>query len=250
MQQTSQHRKIPVLPAIAVIALAAGATPVVAAEDASKLPEPPYQVAGTYHVIVGVVWDEAMLKKLLPPGVKPVKELSGAFNIYQATRGYGISPYSSVYAWADIEGFDAPDGTKGRWMLAGAYGPDEKTSTALREFMGLPVRNGTAQLEETVSGRRAIGMVNGHNVVEAEVRSSALPCAAAAGTLNYPVQLKGKILVNRIPFAGDWCGAEPVSLKVTAPAGDPFAALVPVKLVWAGEFRNGAFSFSRPVAKP
>lgn len=221
------------------------------AQDKSKVPPNlPYQVAGTNHIIVGVVWEEAMLRKMLPAGVKPVKELTGAYNIYQASRGYGITPYNSVYAWADVEGYDSADGTKGRWMLAGAYGPDEKATTATRDMMGFPVRNGTTILEETTQGRRATGLVNGQPVVVAEVKSSALPCDAAAGTLNYPVQIKGKILVNQIPFSGDWCAAEPVSLKIVAPAGDAFATLVPAKVVWAGEFRNGSFAFSRPVPRP
>ena len=220
------------------------------AQDKSKAPpDPPYQIAGTNHVIVGVIWDEAMLRKMLPAGVKPVKEFTGAFNIYQASRGYGITPYNAVYAWADVEGFDSADGAKGRWMLAGAYGPDEKTTTAARDIMGFPARNGTSILEETTEGRRATGLVNGQPVVVAEVKSSALPCSAAAGTLNYPVQIKGKILVNQIPFSGDWCAAEPVSLKIVAPAGDVFATLVPAKVVWAGEFRNGAFAFIRPVPR-
>lgn len=250
MKTTLQRSGVSILGAITVAVLAAGQACIAYAQDKSKLPDPPYQVTGTYNVIVGVVWDEAMLKKMLPPGMKPVKELTGAFNIYQATRGYGVTPYSAVYAWADVEGWDSADGTKGRWMLAGAYGPDERVSIAMRDIMGWPTRVGMSNLEETNTGRRATGMVNGRSVVEAEVKSSALPCDAVAGTLNYPVQIKGKILVNQIPFAGDWCGAEPVSLKVTAPAGDPFAVLVPVKVVWAGEFRNGAFALSRPVPKP
>lgn len=211
-------------------------------------PSLPYQISGTNHLMIGVVWDEATLKKFLPAGVKPVKDMTGAFNLYVASRGYGMSPYSSVYAWADVEGFDSADGTKGRWMLTGAYGPSQAATTATRDLMGFPTRNGTTVIEETTQGRRATGSVNGQPVVIAEVKSSPLPCATIAGTLNYPVQLKGKIMVNRIPYAGDGCGADLVSLKVVAPSGDPFASLVPAKVTWAAEFRNGNFAFIAPVA--
>ncbi|UCD68807.1 MAG: hypothetical protein JSW48_01480, partial [Betaproteobacteria bacterium] len=61
---------------------------------------------------------------------------------------------------------------------------------------------------------------------------------------------KGKMPVNQIPFAGDWCAAELVSFKVVAPAGDVFAKLVPAKVIWAGEFRNGTFAMAAPVTKP
>src|SRR4249920_1991722 len=84
-----------------------------------KLLPPPYQMAGTNHVLIGVVWDEAAIRKALPSGITPVKEMTGGINIYQAERGYVIGQYQSAYFWVDIEGFDSPDGTKGRWMLAG-----------------------------------------------------------------------------------------------------------------------------------
>ena len=51
-----------------------------------KLPPPPYQMAGTNHVIIGVVWDEAAIRKGLPPGITPVKEMTGGINIYQRRR--------------------------------------------------------------------------------------------------------------------------------------------------------------------
>ena len=230
------------------IALFTLSTP--AASQSKTPPDLPYLGSGSNNIIIGVVWDEAMLKKMLPPGIKPVKELTGAYNIYQASGGYGVTPYSAVYAWVDVEGYDSADGTKGRWMIAGAYGPDAKATTAFRDLLGFPVRNGNVVLEETVQGRRGTGKVNGQPVVIAEVKSSALPCDPVAGTLIYPVQMKGKILVNQIPYAGDWCAAEPVSFKVVATAGDVFAKLVPAKVVWAGEFRNGTFALSAPVTRP
>lgn len=220
-----------------------------AVSDSNTPLDPPYLVDGSNHIIIGVVWDAAMLKKMLPSGITPVKELTGAYNIYHASRGYGVTPYNSVYAWVDVEGFDSADGTKGRWMLAGVYGPDPKTTAAFRDVLGLPVRNGTVVHEETVQGRRSTGQINGQPIVIAEVKSSAVPCSPVAGTLNYPVQMKGKILVNQIPYAGNWCAAEPVSLKVVAAAGDVFAKLVPAKVLWAGEFRNGTFALSAPTAK-
>lgn len=207
---------------------------------------PPYLNYGVNLISVGVVWEEALLRKMLPAGVKPTKDFTGGFNIYRAARGYGIAPFDSFYAWADVEGMDAADGTKGRWMLGGAYGPSEKTTAATRDFMGFPVRNGSIVQEETTQGRRATGYIQGQAMMVAEVRSSALPCAPVGGTLSYIVEIKGKLMVNRIPYAGDWCGGELVSFKNLAPAGDAFAALVPAKVVWAGEFRNGSAAFTPP----
>jgi len=210
------------------------------AED--KVVPPPYLAAGSNHVVVGVVWDEAAIRKALPSWVTPVAEMTGAINIYQAERGYGLTPYQSAYFWVDVEGFDSPSGIKGRWMLQGVYGPQEKTSVALREFEGFPVRNGTSRFEATAEGKRAIGTVNGHDFVTVEIKSVPSPCDPASFTLNYPTR-KGLI---EIPASGEVCKAEPVSVAVTARPGDPFAAFLPVKVVWAVEVKNGAFSLPRP----
>jgi hypothetical protein len=212
-----------------------------------KAPPPPYQIAGTNHVIIGVVWDEAAVRKSLPRGITPVKEMSGGINIYQADKGYGIAPYQSAYFWVDLEGFDSPEGTKGRWMLAGVYGPQEKTPAALMEYYGFPVRIGTSRFESTSEGKRAIGTVNGQDFITAEIKS--VPeCGPAAGLINYPgLSAKTRqLVVNEIPFAGDFCKAELVSLNVNATAGDPFSAYPIAKVVWAAEFKNGSFSFSPP----
>lgn len=209
---------------------------------------PPYQIAGTNHVLVGVVWDEAAVRKALPPGITPVKEMTGAINIYQASKGYVFGPYQSAYFWVDIEGFDSPDGTKGRWMLAGVFGPEAKTSAALKEYYGMPVRVGTSRFEPTAQGKRAIGTLNGQDFITVEIKSDPTPCEPVAGLLNYPGLLAKtkQVVVSKIPFVGDFCKAEPVSVNVTAPAGDLFGKFPVAKVVWAAEFKNGAFSFSPP----
>jgi hypothetical protein len=202
---------------------------------------PPYLVTGNNHVIVGVAWDEAAVRRALPSWVTPVEGATGAINIYTAQSGYGLTPYQSAYFWVDVEGFDSASGVKGRWMMQGVYGPQEKTSAAFREFFGLPVRNGMARLEDTADGKRAIGTVNGQDFVTIEVRSTT-ECGPGPVTLNY-VGPKG---LTQIPASGEVCKAEPVAAEVHARPGDPFAAFRPVKLLWAIEVKNGSFSIARP----
>ena len=202
---------------------------------------PPYLVAGSNHIIVGVVWEEAAVRRALPAWVTPVEGMTGAINIYQAERGYGLTPYQSAYFWVDVEGYDSPSGVKGRWMLQGVYGPDDKTSAALKEYSGLPVRNGTSRFEQTAEGKSAIGTLNGRDFVTVLIKPSN-ECEASAVTLNY-LTATG---VTEIPAAGTVCKAEPVSATVDAPKGDPFAAFKVAKVIWAIEFKDGAFSITRP----
>ena len=204
---------------------------------------PPYLVAGTNHIIVGVVWEEAAIRKALPAWVTPVEGMTGAINIYQAERGYGLTPYQSAYFWVDVEGYDSASGVKGRWMLQGIYGPDEKTSAALKEYIGLPVRNGTSRIEQTAEGKTAVGTVNGQDFVTVSIKPSN-ECEAGAVTLNYLSQTG----LTEIPAAGTVCKAEPISATVHAAKGDPFSAFKVAKVIWAMEFREGAFSIARPRA--
>jgi hypothetical protein len=220
----------------------------VPARAADQIQPPPYVVAGMNGVGLAVVWDEAAIRKALPPGIEPVKGITGGINIYSAERGYAIGPYSAAYFYVDIEGFDSPDGTKGRWMLAGVYGPQTKTSAALKTYYGLPVRPGTSRSEPSADGKRAIATMNGQDFVTTEIKSVPGSCEAAAILLNY-VSMSSeteRVMVNKIPVVGDFCKAEPVSAKVTAPSGDPFSAYPISKVVGANEFRNGAASFTVP----
>ncbi len=115
--------------------LAAGFV-VVSASVPSKAEErvqpPPYEITGLNAVTVNVIWDDAAIRKALPRGIEPVKGMTGGINIYNTERGYVVGPYSAAYFWVDIEGFNSPDGVKGRWMLAGVYGPQPKTTAAFR----------------------------------------------------------------------------------------------------------------------
>jgi len=213
----------------------------------TKAPPPPYQIAKANLVFLGVIWEEAAIRKALPPGITPVKEMAGAINIYQTGGSYAFGPYQAAYFWVDIEGFDAPDGTKGRWMLAGVYGPNDQMPAALNEHYGLPVRLGGSRVEATAQGKRAIATVNGQDFITVEIKASE-ECQAVASTVNYPGMqpTTKRVVVNEIPYIVDFCKAEPVSVKVNAPPGDPFSAFPIAKVVWAGEGRNASFSFSPP----
>ncbi len=213
----------------------------IALADEKPVP-PPYLVTGSNHVIVGVEWEETAIRKALPSWISPAKEMTGAINIYYAEGGYGLGAFQSAYFWVDIEGYDSISGIKGRWMLHGVYGPNEKTTAAVRDWEGFPVRNGTSRFEPTSQGKRAIGTVNGEDFVTVEIKTIPDSCVPGSVTLNYLTQ-KGLI---EVPAAGDVCKAEPVSVKVHARPDDPFAAFRPVKALWAIEFKNGAFSDPRP----
>ena len=211
----------------------------VSAQD--KAPPLPYLVSGGHHYVVGVTWNEAALK-LLPPGLKATPERTGAINIYQAAKGYGISPYESGYAWIDVEGHDSADGTKARYIMKAGIGP-EKSHAALSSLFRADAALGGTQLEDG-DVKRGIGIRNGQPWVQVEIKTTG-ECQSAAGTLNYPIS--GSQMIQ-IPYAAEACAAEPVSAKVMLPEGEKGAGLRPTKLLWAAELRDSRFALTNPVA--
>jgi hypothetical protein len=220
------------------------------AHGEDKLMPPPYLLTGFDAITTGVTWDEAAVKRVLPPGVTPVKEMTGGINIYTAADGYNVGPYSASYLWVDIEGFDAPDGTKGRWMLAGVYGPSERAKGQFERFMGLPIRTGSARHQAVAGGVRASASQGGQDLVQVEVKTDASKCAPGGGTVTFLTDMPdGKMMLIKPVFWGEVCPAEVVSAKFTAPDGDPFAQFPIKKVNWTVQFR-GSVAAPTLVAKP
>lgn len=234
------------------VVLCAASAPAAMADSPPAIPAPPYHIAMERSLFVGVAWDPAKLRAWLPAGVRPVAESTGGIAIYTSHRGFGISPYQAVYFYADIEGFDSASGMKGRWMIQGGYGPDDRLSAALRGTYRWPVRTASVRYEDDSSSRSATGLVAGREVLQVSVRPATSPCDRYAGVTNYvsSASTSGRYIVNEIPWEGPWCNVEPVAVKITAPSDDPIAALVPAKILWAAEFSGATVTFTKPLTRP
>jgi hypothetical protein len=174
--------------------------------------------------------------------------MTGGINVYQVAQGHVIGPYQSAYLWVDVEGYDAAPGMPARWMLAGVYGPDPKTATALTKYYNLPVRVGSSRFEPTAQGKRAIATLDGRDILTIEIKSR--PGEGAMGTflLHYVSQLvsNGDLIVNQIPGVARTREAEVVSVSIDALPGDLFASFPIKRTDWAGEVLDGSYSFSFP----
>lgn len=229
---------------VATLLLLAAAT--VAHAQMSR-PAPPYLQTGGQFISVGVTFDEAALRKTLPPNVRPTPGFTGGINIYQVPAGYPLAPYSAAYLWADVEGYDAPGGAKGRWMLHGVYGP-EPVPTAIREHLGWPVRAGGSRSEATDRGTRRVALLGDREVLWVEIKTSSGPCQPIKGSVNYLSQAgpSRTLMINEIPYVGEACGAEAIAVKVQAPEGDTMNVFAPTAVLWVRELKGFTFSLGRP----
>lgn len=211
------------------------------AEDA---PPPPYLMTEANTVTIAVQWDAESLKTILPPGIVPVDDLSGGLNVYTAERGYGLSPYSAAYAYVNVTGWDTVQGGAARHIIGGWYGPDAKVAAAMRQHFGAAVETG--QSSQRAEGDTWIG--EGGDGAEGRISLVIKPgsdCAAAAGTLNYvaPAEAGAGLGLLQIPFEGQFCGGEAVSVAIEGPEGSALATAKVAAILGGGQLKSGAFAF-------
>jgi hypothetical protein len=214
-----------------------------------EAPPPPYMTKCDGFGLL-VVYDEALVRSLLPPGIEPVDEMSGGINLYSADHGYGLAPFSAFYFYVHVKGFDSSDGTKARWMLQGVYGPERRVPVALHKYFGLPVRAGESRHDVNGAHTIGIGTIAGQEVLRIGVRPKPATYNFVAGAINFPGQLEttGEIVVLQMPYIAEICEANPVSIDNMAPAGEPLSKLKSVKMVGGFAFKNFTFAFPRAVA--
>lgn len=223
----------------------------VRAQDAGKAPPPPYIAHGAHHLTVGFEVDGAALRSLLPPGLEPASNVV-ALNMYAVPHGLGVAPYTRSYVWADLKGFDAWDGTRGRYVLIGWAEPEGFRRIA-HGTLHWPAEPGTTTVERDGDAVRAALTVGGRPIIVARARLTGEVAEGAAALLPYPFVEEGArgagravrredVGVNLIPWAGTVLMAAPVSVDFRVPEGHPLARLKPKRLAWAVEIRDGNFA--------
>jgi hypothetical protein len=221
-----------------------GITFVAAAASAEeKLIPPPWIITGLEGIAVGVTWDESAVRRALPSRLQPAKEMTGGINIYRTSGGYGPGgAYSAAYLYVDLEGMDSSSGAKGRWMLAGVYGPSPAVTNAWKTTFALPIRSGGSRVKGDADHLRYIGFAGEQDLVAAEVKVDRAKCAAFGASLNYmSISPETNQLMRLSPaVAGESCPAEVLEARILAPVGDAFAQFPIKKVLWAAQFKADA----------
>jgi hypothetical protein len=244
---TGGYTMKPTMLLASILALGLTVTAAAQQKDATAS-RPPYLVTGSEHLIIVFEADESALKSLLPSGVKPAAGNVVGLNMYRTQQVVGLVPYTASYLWINIDGFDSPDGTKGRWMAQGWYGP-EPVPTTFRSYLGLPVQLGTTQIERDGNRLHAVLKSDGLDLIDATIALKEEKPASAAGLLNYPAlgrnlaqPAASAIVVSRIPVSGEATPATPVSMQFHFSYRDAAKMLEPKRLLDAVYFKGNAFT--------
>lgn len=208
--------------------------------SAQEVSAPPYYIGRGEYVILKIAYDESRIKRVAPSDLQIASGTTGRIVMYTAGDNAGLPPYSSSWIGLEVDGFDTPDGSKARWMLSGLYSP-ASVAAALAKHFNYPTREGTTWLGR--DGRRvvAVGTMGGHEIIRAELILKDEPCQRVSGLVHEVTRnpTANNIQLIKIPTLGDWCAAESATVKITAPTGDPFNDVGPVKVLWGGYFYGG-----------
>jgi hypothetical protein len=216
------------------------------AAQASSTPKPPYLISVTDSLSIVFEADESALKSLLPPNIKPAASNTGGLNMYQAAKVLGLVPYTCSYLWIDIDGFDSPDGTKGRWPVQGWLDP-EPVPTAFKSQLGFSTELGVTRFEHEGNRIHATLSSNGANLLDATIALKEGSPSAAGGLVNEfgsRRNLSGgvaqgatsDIVVNRVPYTAEVSAASPVSSAFHFRTSDAVKVLQPKRLLAAFHF--------------
>lgn len=217
-----------------------------AADDHSI--SPPYQMADVRILLTGITFEEEELRTLLPLGVEPAPGAPGLVATYTCGTSYPFGAYSGMYVSADVEGYDAPDGSKARVMLGTAYGPQPEPALLMNEYVGFPTSVGNVRHELTERGVRGTASDGHRDFFTTEMTISA-STTRTSGLLRWisSDDETEKIVVSDEPWVGDFAEATLVAASFDALDGSIFAPLRITDYLWAAEIGNAAFAF---LAKP
>ena len=215
---------------------------------ADDIPPPPYQLGNGQFIFIGVEWDEQTIKDFLPKELKPVAGMTGGINIYYTKTSDPIN-WEAGYYWIDVEGFDAPDGTKGRFILAGQYGPATTMANIVTETYAFNhVRVGSARHKIDGDLLSSYMQIAGKDLVETQIRFTG-QCTSTdyKNSLFYVNENdQSENVVLKIPYELHMvCPASPVTVKVSAAGMDPYSKIKFNKLTWA-VFATGSSSWLAP----
>jgi hypothetical protein len=185
------------------------------------------QHRGSHLVEVGVAFDEAAVRALLPEGLTPARGFTGGFALYKTDDQSAAAATPSGYIWFDVSyrgtaryivrSFVAGEQTNEPLILAEAT-PDESDPDLLHHIVGSQAFRG----------------------LELVVKATPESCRAGMAEVSAQVFVLGRdgsLGVAQSPIIADWCEAEVHFVRMMAEPEEALDGLVPLRVLWAGVAR-------------
>ena len=200
-------------------------TPVVAGTSPAAVISGPFQLRDMTFVTIAATFQPAIVRAALPPNMHPTDEFSGGFSVLLAREGYFVAPFSAAYVWFDVQDHDG-DASPCRFLYR--YFNSAQPGSTLADPRAEPGLSVISEGPDHVTA--SIGLP-GQSALRLSVRPG-LTAAPLAGIDHYlmdgdATQNSSRIAV--IPWAADWCDAEPSAIDLMTP---DLAPLAPERLLW------------------
>lgn len=210
---------------------------------AGELPAPPYQLKNCSFLMVGARFDPEAIRSVVPAGLTPAAGSTGGFYVYSAGVGWGIAPYTAVIAWIDVDGHDAPDNSKARFIAAAFY------SGPIARILGRfgPDQAGESRQEHVGDLLVGTGGPVGEDHIRLAIRPGVEALPTSSGVHHYlRADANGRLTMLPVAFARELQPAEPISVEITAPPKSPLRLLEPRQLTWAARVESEVLTLGVP----
>lgn len=197
-------------------------------------PSEPSRYQEAYVVEVGVTFDEVAIRGALPEGLEPTPGYTGGIAIYGGDEGWALSPLSTGYVWIDVTGLDEAGGGPARYMVMGfaSERPEEASPSSLT-FAGA----GSAEALPGDNTLHAAASPDLASILELSVRPVTETCKSGLGAKGGSLLTSspgGGLGVIHVPVVLDFCEAEAVLARVSAPSDHVLGPFTPERVLWAG----------------
>lgn len=205
---------------------------VTATNKGNGLPGPPYQVESSKWARLLVRFDPAAVREFLPAQLRPVQGATGGYVLTRATGGWGFGPWGKCVSWIDVEGYDAPDGTAGRFFWLGyvsGAGVEYSRSVFSTDYMP-----GDIRVEKEGARLNAVGGPAARPPYISVALERSRSRSKSVGGVQYCLgrHPSGSLSFSPVPFSGDIFAAEVIDVDFGEPMeGYPY--LVPAEVLSA-----------------
>ena len=210
-----------------------------------EIPPPPYHVGGVDMLFLGVRFDEASVRKLLPPELNQVEANTVTVCVYTADHGWGIAPFSVCFVAIEVENFDSPDGSKGYYMAAGYFSGN--AGIVMRKDYNLNFLEGRGHLMRGGGIAAGTGGPDGEGAMSIEASRFGDRPPPTTGIHHYLGRNRdGGTNFYSVAFTGEAWAADPKGVEIGELADERMRLAKPVELLWAFDCVGMTLSFSAP----
>lgn len=194
--------------------------------DQSDIPPPPWQLTSGSFACIGVGFDLDRIRPRIPSHFELTPGTTGGFYHYEARGGWGIAPYVAGLGYVDIEGYDAPDGTKAKFGFCGYF--TARGHEGFSHYLGMDITLADAEISVTDCVVSATSGIAGE-ALRCGLRVTGDTAATPVGSgVNYWVwEAHGAVRGMACAFTSQFIDAEPLYADIFAEDHSPLAAFQP-----------------------